>query len=403
MATVGFSRDLLRPESGSEAHRVTFTELFFDLVFVFAVTQVSHVLLHDQGVLPLVHTVMLTAVVWWVWINTTWTINWLNPERGWVRGLLIALMLLGILMSSAIPESFTSKAWLFAGAMVALELGRSIFTMLAFARHRPDHALNFARISVWHAVPGALWLWGAFAPEDVRLWIWLVALCVDSTGPRLRFWVPVIGRSGVETWDVSGQHMSERVSLFFLIVLGESIVVTGTTFSAGALDWPRTLAFLAAFAGTVLMWLMFFSHAAEGGSEYISNAERTGPIARLAYTYIPLIMVLGVVLAAVADGLVLHDPAAQADVWTAGLACVSFAAYLIGNALFRRTVGEPWLISHFAGALALLGLFAVHPLVSALMVSWLANAVVLIVVISDELIWRRRTRAERARAESTRD
>jgi len=387
--SIGFKSDLLRPSKGDAAHRVTYIELFFDLVFVFAITQISHILIHHQSGVSLVHTLMLALVVWWAWVYTTWATSWLNPERGWVRALLLTLMVLGMLMSSAIPEAFTSKALLFAIALVALHLTRSIFTIFVFARQRPDHAVNFVRITIWHAVPGALWIWGALAPEDQRLWIWLAALLIDYAGPRLRFWVPGLGGSSLDTWNVSGEHMAERVSLFLIIALGESIIVTGTTFSSGELTWLNGFAFLAAFASTVLMWLLYFNHSQRRGSDYISRAGERGMIAQTAFTYVPLFLILGIVLTAVADGLVLRQPLGPTGIWAAGLLCGAAAVYLLGNALFKRATGGRWLPSHLIAILALAVVFAAHPLTSPIVLSWVTNAVLVVVVIFDEMASRR--------------
>jgi low temperature requirement protein LtrA len=385
---LGFSRNLLRSET-SGAHRVTFVELFFDLVFVFAVTQVSHVLLDHPGSAELVHTVMLTAAVWWVWIYTTWAVNWLDPEQSRVRGMLIGLMFLAMLMSSAIPEAFGDKALLFAGSMVAIQLGRSGFTLLAFIRHERPRAVNFSRITLWHVFAGVVWIAGALAPAEARPWVWLVALAIDFLGPAVRYWVPLLGGSDITTWSISGEHMAERVSLFFIIVLGESIIVTGTSFSERPLDPPHFLAFVSAFLGTVLMWLLYFSHSARGGSDYIDQAVDRGPIARTAYTYVPTVMVLGIVLAAVADGLVLKEPTVIGAGWTAALLCGSAAVFLLGNALFRRAITGPWPVGHFVGILALAALSAASPLLPALWLAWAVNAVLLVVVINDEAAWRR--------------
>ena len=389
---IGFRRNLLRPDSGDVSSRVTFTELFFDLVFVFAVTQVSHILIEHEGPLGILYTVMLGAAVWWAWVDTAWVTNWLNPETGLVRAMLIGLMLLGLLMSSAIPEAFDEKAVLFAVSFVVLQIGRSGFTVLAFARHRPDHAVNFVRISVWLAASGILWVVGALLP-DWQLWIWLVALLVDYAGPRARFWLPGIGRSPLGTWDITGEHMAERVSLFIIIALGESIIVSGSTFSALGIGWVSIGAFLAAFAGAVLMWLLYFSHTQRDGSDYISAASERGLVAQVAYTYVPVPMVLGIIVTAVADHAVLLEPDAR-SVWAAGLLCAGTAVYLLGNALFRRATGGPWLSSHLVGVAALVGLYFLNPVLTSLTISWLANAVLLAAVIADEVSLRRGQRAE---------
>ncbi|MGJ4843628.1 low temperature requirement protein A [Leifsonia sp. Le1] len=390
MPRIGFSADLLRPATGDASHRVTYIELFFDLVFVFAITQVSHILIHEQSGLELVHTLVLGCMVWWMWVYTTWASSWLNPETGAVRALFIVMMFFGMLVSIAIPEAFGDRALLFAVSMVALQLSRSLFTIFAFARTQPDHAVNFVRISVWHAAAGAVWIAGAFVPEDARLWVWLAALVIDLIGPRARFWTPGLGTSDLQTWNVSGEHMSERVSLFVIIALGESIVVTGSTFGTGRIDAATFGAFVAAFAGTVLMWLLYFTHNQRRGSEFLEQADERGMIAQTAFTYIPILFVFGIVLTAVADGLVLHDPTGDTELWAAGLLTGAAALYLVANALFRRAVGGSWLIAQLIGAAVVLALFALTPVLTPLGLSWAVNLVLLVVVLSDALNRRRR-------------
>ncbi|HEX3723890.1 MAG TPA: low temperature requirement protein A [Nitrolancea sp.] len=397
MQRSGFTHDLIRPSSGEGSSRVTYVELFFDLVFVFAVTQVSHILIDDQSDLALVHTIMLALVVWWAWVDTTWAASWLNPERGLVRGLFIALMALGLLMSSAIPDSFGDRAALFAISLVTLNLVRSLFTALAFAERQPGHAVNFVRISVWQASSGVLWIVGAFSPGTWQLWIWLAALVIDYLGPRARFWTPGLRSSPLNTWDVSGGHMSERVSLFVIIALGESIVDSGMGFSQRPLNPFSAWAFLAGFAGTVLMWFLYFNHAQRAASEYLIRARERGLIAQVAFTYIPALLILGVILAAVANGLVI---AAGARWWAIGLLCTASAVYLLGNMFFKRASGGPLLFAHLIGAAVLVVLFGGCVLVAAaygddavtpLVISWAVNAVLLLVVIADEMAFRRRS------------
>lgn len=388
---------LLRPEEGDAAHRVTFVELFFDLVFVFAVTQISHSLIEHQDALTLAQTLILIGAVWRVWVDTTWVTNWLDPEHSRVRGMLFVLMLLGVLMSSAIPEAFGDRALLFAGTMVTLQLGRSVFTALAFRRSRPDNYRNYLRIIVWNLGTSVLWISGAFVPDETRLWVWLAAVIIDMAGPRLRFAVPGLGRSDVDSWNVSGEHMAERVSLFLIIVLGESILITGGSFADGNLGPLDALAFLAAFTSTVLMWLLYFNHGQEHGSDYISESSRPGVVARAAYTYIPILLVVGILLTAVADEIVLVHPLGGdegpgLERWTAGLICGSSIVYLLGNLLFKHAVGLRWLKSHLAGAAALLVLALTFSSIAPLLLSWLANLILAAVVVSDHVGHRRHTR-----------
>ncbi|MET0974818.1 MAG: low temperature requirement protein A [Leifsonia sp.] len=388
-----FTRNLLRPTTGEESHRVTFVELFFDLVFVFAITQLSHSLIAEPTLLRFAEVLILTGAVWWVWVDTTWIANWLNPERGAVRGMLIVLMLFGLLMSSALPEAFAEKGWLFAIAFVCMQLTRTSFAFFSFVEQgKRDNALNVVRIFSWYVVSGAVWIWGGFAAEEQRIWIWVVALAIECAGPAARFWLPGIGRSPVETWQVSGEHMAERVGLFFIIALGESIIVTGSVFSEQAISWEGFASLLAAFAGTVLLWLLYFAHGERSGSAYIAGARSTGTVARNTYTYIPILMVVGIVLTAVGDDLVLAHPFGDhgtTDVATAATITGGAALYLFGTTLFKRSVGGPWLVTHLSGIAALVLLFTVAGLMTPLLLTWSANVVLFVVVVIDEWRYRR--------------
>ena len=396
MARVGFVDDLVRSRDGGDAHKVTFVELFFDLVFVFAVTQISHGLIAHPSAETLVQTLVLTLAVWWVWLGTAWVTNWLNPEHRWVRTLLIAMMFVGLLMSSAIPEAFGDKALLFAVSFVTIQVGRSLFTIFAFARRHPEKAGNFVRITIWMTAAGSLWILGAFAPPEIRLGVWVVAVAVDFVGPMARFAVPGLGGSVLSGWDISGQHMSERVSLFLIIALGESIVVTGSTFSLLPIDTVHIASFFAAFTSSVLMWLLYFSHAQSIGSNYITQAtDDRGVIARAAFSYVPTLLVVGIVLAAVGDALVLDKPTESVSAWTVAIVTGSSAAYLLGNALFARSIGGPWLAAHLIGIAVLAVVGVAFMWANALTVSWLTNGVLLAVIVGDELLhWRGRKKPE---------
>ena len=154
--------DLLRPKSGHD-DRVSFVELFFDLVFVFAITRLSHALLEDFTPAGAGRTAMLLLAVWWVWIYTAWAINWLDPHKTAVRLMLFAMMLLGLVMSASIPEAFGARGLAFALAYVAMQVGRCVFLLWALADHNSNNFRNFQRITSWLAFAGLFWIAGGFA------------------------------------------------------------------------------------------------------------------------------------------------------------------------------------------------------------------------------------------------
>ena len=345
----GMRADVLRHGDGHDGSRVGYVELFFDLVFVFAITQLSHSLIAHPDLTTLLHTVILGWAVWWLWIDTTWVTNWLDPQKVPVRTMLLVLMGLGLLMSSAIPEAFEDKALLFAVPYVLIQVGRTLFTVWAMGRHWPENAVNFVRITVWLSVSGAFWIAGALADDQTRLVLWVVAALIDVVGPRALFWVPGMGPTDPSTWSVRGSHMAERVSLFLIISLGESIIVTGTAFAELEVDAVTVLAFLAAFASTVLMWLLFFDRSEQSATAYFSAQDNPGMVAQTAYTYVPFLLIGGIVLTAVADELVLLHPLGHVDTWTAALICGAAGLYLLGNAFFRRATGGRWSPTHLVG------------------------------------------------------
>ena len=213
----GTPLDLARHTSG--AARVTNVELFFDLVYVFAITQLSHHLLHNPTITGALQTALLLAMVWLLWAYTAWVTNWLDPERLPVRWLLLALLLVALVMWAAIPESFGTRGLIIGIGYALSQIGRSIFAVVAL-RGRPLQR-NFQRILAWCVVSGALAVAGGLASGPARAWLWLAAVCVDLLGGVFGFYTPGLGRSKTTEWTIEGNHFAERCQAFILIALGE--------------------------------------------------------------------------------------------------------------------------------------------------------------------------------------
>jgi low temperature requirement protein LtrA len=352
-------RSLLRSRTAG-AVKVTNIELFFDLVFVYAVTQLSNTLLHGLNVVGALQVLLLFLAVWWVWVFTSWVTNWLDPERPLVRLLLLALMLAGLLLSMALPEAFGERGLLFAGAYVFMQVGRTLFVLWALGDDAPANTRNFQRIAVWLAVSGALWLLGGWLDGKERVLLWVAALALEYIGPALAFAVPGLGRSSTADWDIDGGHLAERCSLFVIIALGESVLVTGSSFADTAWQPPAVLAFVSAFVGSVAMWWIYFDLGAERGSRAIRHAADPGRTARAAYTYLHLLIVAGIIVGAVADELTLRDAQQRVGAISGAVLLGGPMLYLTGNAWFKKTVNDTHLpLSHLVGLGLLVALAAV--------------------------------------------
>lgn len=327
---------LLRPRGGGAA-RVTFFELFFDLVFVFAVTQLSHLLLEHLTVRGAAETLLLLLAVWWAWMYTCWTTNWFDPDHPAVRLMLVGVMVAGLFMAAMLPGAFGDKAPWFAAAYIAIQVGRTAF-VVAFTR---GHELGptFQRILFWQSSSAVLWIAGALADgHDARAGLWLAAVALEYLAPWHGYATPLIGRSSTTEWTIDGGHMAERCQLFLIIALGETVLVTGATFGGETPTAAAATGFASAFVGTVALWWIYFDHTAEAAADRIASAADPGRLGRSAYTFIHIVMIAGVIVGAVADEQLLAHPGGHAGGAFTAAALGGPALFVAGHALFRRVV-----------------------------------------------------------------
>jgi low temperature requirement protein LtrA len=346
----------VRRESGPGQSEVKSVELFFDLVFVFAITQLSHLLISHLSLVGALQTGLLLLAVWWVWIYTSWVTNWLDPDSLPVRLLLFVLMLAGPVLSASIPGAFEMRALPFALAYVFMQIGRSVFMLWAVKAHSEPNFRNFQRITLWLVVSGVFWIAGAFLEPSDRLIVWAVAMLIEFISPSVGFWVPGLGRSSTEDWDVSGDHMAERCGLFVIIALGESLLVTGATWAE--LEWSALTiaAFVVGVVGTIAMWWIYFHIGAERARKIIVRSDDPGRWARLAYTYIHMPLIAGIIVGAVGDEIILKHPAGHTDLASAAILLGGPALFLLGNLFFKwATAGWPP-FSHLMGLAVLAAL-----------------------------------------------
>jgi low temperature requirement protein LtrA len=370
-------RSAIRDRTSHAQARVTFAELFFDLVFVFAITQLSHHLLEHLSLSGAAETALLLLAVWIVWVYSTWAINWLDADHDLVRFVLFVLMAGGLVVSTTLPDAFGHRGLAFASAYAFIQVGRTAFTV--WCLHGKDHASarNFTRILAWLVVSGTCWILGGLSEGHSRIAWWVLALGLEFGSPWWRFWTPGLGFSTIGDWRVSAHHFAERCGLFVIIALGESILVTGATFAR--LEWSAATlaAFVAAFAGTVAMWWVYFATTADQASRELAASARPGELARAAYTYAHIPLVAGIVVTAVADELVLAHPGGHTSLAAAAVILGGPALFLAGSALFNRLMCDEWPSSHVVG-LAGVGLLVLAVSVASPLVLTAATTVVLV-------------------------
>lgn len=389
---------MLRVRRRSQAgpgYGTTTLELFFDLVFVFAVTQVSHLLLADVGWEGAWQAAFCLLVVWWAWQYTAWVTNELDPDQSIVRLLLLALMLASLVLAIAIPEAFGDRGLWFAGAYVAIQVGRHAFLTFVAAARGTLERTRAGRILAWFCVAAVFWIGGALVEDEARTALWLVALALDYGAPLAYYWIPGRPRLASGTWDVGTGHFAERFGLFVIIALGESIVLIGATTAQLDLDPATVAAFAGAFLGTAALWWLYFTSIAGLAERELAQAANRDLLARDAYAYGHVLIIAGIILTAVGDELVIAHPTDELPAAELVTVCAGPALYLLAQAFLRLRMTGGISKRRLAGALACVGVGLIGTALPALAVGFLLVAVLVGVVVADRVAAARR--ASRAR------
>jgi low temperature requirement protein LtrA len=371
---------------GHDRSQVGMVELFFDLVFVFAITQLARAAgTADTASARCIPVCFIGA--WWLWIYTTWCTNWLNPASTSVRQLLFVLMLLALVMAAALPRAFADRGLVFALAYVAQHLLRSAYMVHAFGAGS-GHGRNFIRIFAWLAVSGACWVLGGLSDPQSRL-AWWTRRSPSSSWARSPLPHPGHGASTTTDWDVDPHH-GRTLRPVRIIALGESLPITGATFAGLAWETSQLLAFLAAFVGAVAMWWLYFD-TGSGRHPPLRTCGGSRPGGAAGYTYLHIPIVADHPVRRGDELVLVHPPRQQRrDHGDPGRPLL----YLLGNGLFKWVTNRRRLppVSHLAGMGMLLALapFAFGHAFSALALAGLTSGTLVLVALWE---WRSLQRA----------
>lgn len=351
-----FPTEALRKLDDGVQPGVTNMELFFDLVYVFSIIQLSHFLLAHQSWQGVLEAATLFAAVWWAWNYTAWATNWLDPDHRNGRMLMVLLMGCALLMAAAVPEAFSERAGLFVAAYVAMALIRA--TYMAFVFRGQRMARNYAQLGAWSALSGLFWIAGAVLP-DQRIWLWIAAVAVDYGAPYTGFWLPGAGATSMSSWPLRGLHLLERNQQVFIIALGESVLLLGAMLVEKPLDMPIIGATLVGFFLIVAIWWIYFVQLSEAGEHRFSHAADHTDLARSGLAYAHGIMVCGAIVVAVAIEQMASHPVDATHASTALIAFSGPALFLAGSALFHRTMAEKVPLSYIFAVVAIAALAAI--------------------------------------------
>ena len=361
-------------------HQVTPIELFFDLTFVFAMTQVTVLLADDPTWRGVFRGMLVLSALWWAWTAYAWLTSATDVDEGGVRLVMLASMGAMFGVALAVPGAFGDDAVLFGVAYLLVRLLHLVLSATV-GRDDPDRRGALLRFAPTAIVGASLLVVAGFFEGPERIVIWLVALAIDYLGPV------VIGAGG--GWRVAPEHFAERHGLIILIALGESIIAIGL----GAGFELDTEVIVAAALGIVVvsaLWWLYFDVAAIFARTRLMQAEgiQLHRLALDAYSYLHLPMIAGIVLFALGLKTTVGHAGESLETVPAVALCGGAALYLLGHIAFLfRTTGRVFR-RRTVGAVVLLALIPLAVAIPALAALALVSAVCALVVAYEALRYR---------------
>jgi low temperature requirement protein LtrA len=360
--------------------RVTPLELFFDLVFVFAITQVTSLMSADPTWPGLGRGLLVLAAVWWAWSAYAWLTNTLEPEEVSVRVAMFAAMAAMLVVALAVPEAFDEHGVLFGVAYLAVRLLHIVLYVIPGKQDRDllEAVLRYARSAI---AGSALLIAAGFFDGEKQAALWIGALAIDYLG--------VLG-GGIRGWTVSPAHFAERHNLIVIIALGESLVAVGI----GAAGIPLGLGVVAAavlgIAVISALWWAYFDVIAVMGQRQL--AERSGAVqaalARDYYSYFHLPLIAGIVLFALGAEKTLENVEDPLATVPAVALCGGLALYYLSHVAFRLRLARSFGPGRSAATIILFALIPVALEVPALGALALVAAVCCSLIVYDVIRYR---------------
>jgi len=368
----------------TETATVSYSELLFDLIYVFSVTQLSHYLLHDLTWAGLLKETILWFAVWMLWQHTIWVTNWFNPDTRPIRILLFVSMLVGLVMAASIPYAFTYRGLIFAVCYVLIQGGRTLYIIGVLGNHHL--AANFKRIMGWFCISAVFWIAGAILQGEWQILLWMIAAICDYTAPMHGFALPRLGRSdSSKEWTIEGHHLVERCQLFVIIAFGETLLMTGASLS-DVEEWTPLVIISAviSFIGSLAMWWVYFDVSSEAGSRKIQEVKDPGKLG-LIYNAIHLVLVGALIICAVGDELIVAHPEQEMRAEVVFVLIIGPIVYILANSIYKYVTCRMLPLSHIIAVIALALLLPWPYHISLLTMNILVTSVFIFVIVFDML------------------
>ncbi|MBI5592624.1 MAG: low temperature requirement protein A [Deltaproteobacteria bacterium] len=340
---------VVNPGSGQK-YEVTPLELFFDLVFAFALSQLSQHLLTHLSWRGAAETAVMLPAIFAAWFSTSWSATMIPVDQSRTRWLVLVVMLLGLFMNAAVTKAFTTSGWAFVIPLLLIQSGRTVWTLVnstnaVFREH-------YFRTLFWSIATTPLWIAGAAVGPEARVLWWALATGIDQIGRWLAH--PVPGRRlRSEKVDFDADHMLERCRLFLLIALGETVFTTGTAIAAAPTTMMTLITGTFALAGTVALWALSFGRSHRLVIRHLEKTSDPIRASRHAVNAL-MVMVAGLITVAVANREVIAHPQGHTSFALCLLLSGGPILFLVAQGWYLWAVPNVRSQLHWVGGIALL-------------------------------------------------
>jgi low temperature requirement protein LtrA len=361
-----------------QKYEVSPLELFFDLVFAFALSRLSQHLLTHLSWRGGAETLVMLVAVFAVWFTTSWSATLIRIDQSRTRWLVLAVMLLGLFMNASVTRAFTTSGWAFIVPLLLIQLGRTIWTLL----NSTDAVLreHYFRTLLWVIATTPLWIAGAAMSTDARLLWWALAAGIDQVGRWLAHPIPR-RRLRSENVEFDADHMLERCRLFLLIALGETVLTTGMAIAEASMTVMTVATGTFALAGTVALWALSFGRSHRLIMRHLEETRDPIRASRHAVNAL-MVMVAGLIAVAVASEEVIAHPQGQTSIALSLLLAGGPILFLAAQGWYLWLIPNVRSRLHVIGGVALLlvGLAtqAVPPYVALLLVAGSVSALAIL-------------------------
>ena len=290
-------------ENPEQKYEVTPIELFFDLIYSFAFSQLTKYLLSDLSWEGILRTLVMLIAMFMAWSYTSWAATMINADKSGTRLMILLVMFIGLFMNTSILGAFSNLGWVFIATFLIIQFGRTSWT-IAFS---PDATFreHFCRVLIWQIVSAPIWIAGACVSVRIRICLWLMAASIDLLGT----WIghPIPGRRLLsEDIEFDAKHMLERCRLFRLIAIGEMVFTLGAAIAEADLSYMTIILGIVTMGEIISLWALTFGHFYKVVAEHVE--ETRNPVRASHYAINALVVILfGLVAISVAnEHIILH-------------------------------------------------------------------------------------------------